>query len=69
MGGIKVAIGNVVERSGYAFVYDENGSQIAAIPTNGWTVTGYTSSRVNIKGNGYVYSYDECGNQVGAIPA
>ena len=64
-----MAIGNVVERSGYVYVYDEAGRQRAAIPINysepDSGLKGYTGSTVNVQRGSYIYSFDARGNKVG----
>jgi hypothetical protein len=67
-----MAIGNAVERSGWVYIYDENGSQTGTVhagdgPEDG--LKGYTSSRVNVRRGDWIYSYDEGGSQVGVTQA
>lgn len=67
-----MAIGNVVERGGFVYVYDEKGHQLSAIAAGGKPpdgLTGYTASRVNIRRSGFIYSYDERGHVVSTTPA
>jgi len=67
-----MAIGNVIPRQGYIYVYNERNQQLFFIsggdqPNNG--LRGYTSGTVNIQRQGYIYSYNEKGNQIGCISA
>jgi hypothetical protein len=67
-----MSIANAVQRDGYVYVYDESGSQIAAIPFGsvpGDGLTGYTSTTINIKMNGSIYTYNEQGSIINSMPA
>jgi hypothetical protein len=69
-------ISTVIQRSGGAFVYNENGKHTATITcfTGSDTLVGYTSVTVSIKRNpvsgnrGVVYTYDENGHQLRSNP-
>jgi len=63
-----MGIGNAVQRGTYIYVYDEKGQQLCTISA-GDGLTGYTSSRVNIKRGNYIYSYDEKGQQISVTSA
>ena len=65
-------IASAVERGSYIYVYNDKGSQIAAIsggsgPKDG--LTGYTGSTVSVRRGSYVYVYNANGSQISAIPA
>jgi hypothetical protein len=67
-----MAIGNVVQRGYWIYVYDEKGSQITAIgggnePGDG--LTGYTSSTVNVRRGYSIYTYDDKGQMLTATTA
>jgi hypothetical protein len=65
-------IGSAVQRGGYVYVYDEKGSQLAAIPAGSGPkdgLQGYTGTSVSVRRGNYVYVYDEKGSQTAAIPA
>lgn len=66
-----MAIGNVIERGQYIYIYDENGNQCGTIPRlNGPEdgLKGYTSTTVNVRQGYYIYSYDQNGHQISATP-
>lgn len=66
-----MAIGNVIEREQYIFIYDENGSQCGAIPRPngpGDGLKGYTSTTVNVRQGYYIFSYDQNGRQISSTP-
>lgn len=46
-----MAIGSAVQRGGFVYVYNEKGTQLAAIPA-GEGMTGYTSSSVSVRRGG-----------------
>ena len=72
LGRLQMAIGNVVERGTYVYVYDEKGRQLSAIASGGGPkdgLVGYTSSTVNIRRGAYIFSYDERGRQISSTPA
>lgn len=65
-------IGNAVQRGNFVYIYDEHGRQLATVSAGSGSqdgLTGYTSSRVNVRRGSFVYSYDEKGRQVGTVPA
>ena len=67
-----MAIGNVVQRGSFVYVYDEKGHQTASIPAGsapGDGLKGYTSSTVNIRRSAFIYTYDEKGRQISSTPA
>jgi hypothetical protein len=67
-----MAIGNAVQRGSFVYVYNDANRQLCTIPAGngaGDGLTGYTSSRVNIRRGSFIYSYDEKGRQVGTAPA
>lgn len=66
-----MAIGSVIERGGYVYIYDEKGSQLANVAIGTGTdhvFLGYTTTRISIRRGTYIYLYDEKGRQVGNIP-
>ena len=50
-------IATVVERGGFAYVYDEKGSQFLALAA-GDGVTGYTSTTVSIRRGNFIYIFN-----------
>lgn len=67
-----MAIGNAVQRGSFIYVYDEKGRQIATIPAGSGAndgLTGYTSSRVNVRRNSFIYTFNEKGQQIAMAPA
>jgi hypothetical protein len=67
-----MAIGNVVERGSYVYVYDERGQKTGSIPAGSGPndgLKGYTSNTVNVRHGSFVYTYDAKGHQVGSTPA
>lgn len=67
-----MAIGNVVQRSAFIYVYDEKGRQLCTLsagagPQDG--LKGYTSSTVNIRRAAFIYTYNEKGQQISMTPA
>ncbi|MGO8739739.1 hypothetical protein [Rhodoblastus sp.] len=67
-----MAIGNVVQRGSFIYVYDERGHQIATIAAGSGVndgLVGYTSSTVNIRRSSFIYTYDEKGRQIATTPA
>lgn len=67
-----MAIGNVVQRGQFIYVYNENNKSMGAIPAgNGPNdgLKGYTSSQVNVQHGSFIYSYNEKCQKVGAISA
>lgn len=58
-----MAIGNVVERGSWVYVYDEKGKQLATLSV-GDGLKGYTSTTVNIQRGSWIYSYNEKGRQL-----
>jgi hypothetical protein len=60
-------IASVVERGGFAYVYDEKGSQFLAMAA-GDGVAGYTASTVSIRRGKFIYIYNTKGSQVGTVP-
>jgi hypothetical protein len=67
-----MAIGNVVQRGPFIYIYNENNKQTGAVssgsgPNDG--LKGYTPSQVNIQHGPFIYSYNESGQQVGAVLA
>lgn len=64
-----MAIGNVIEKGSYIYIYDEKGKQLYVKPkTSGAKdgLLGYTASTVNIRKGSYIYTYDEKGKQLSA---
>lgn len=61
-------IATVVERGGFAYVYDEKGSQFLTLAA-GEGVTGYTASTVSIRRGNFIYIFNTKGSQVGTVPA
>jgi len=68
MAGQERQIATVVERGGFAYVYDEKGSQFLTLAA-GDGVTGYTASTVSIRRGNFVYIFNTKGSQVGTVPA
>ncbi|MEY3479748.1 MAG: hypothetical protein RIQ71_523 [Verrucomicrobiota bacterium] len=68
MAGNERQIATVVERGGYACVYDEKGSQFLTLSA-GDGVAGYTSSTVSIRRGSYIYIFNTKGSQVGTVSA
>ena len=71
-GAEQMAIGNVVQRGSFIYVYDEKGHQTASMPAGsaaGDGLKGYTSSTVNIRRSSFIYTYDEKGRQISSTPA
>ena len=67
-----MAIGNVMERNSYVYLYDEKGRQVVSIPCGtqeGNGLKGYTSTTVNVQRGGYIYTYNERGVRIAARPA
>ena len=67
-----MTIASAVERSGYVYLYDERGRQLATVRSGsqpGDGLQGYTGSTVSVRRGAYVYVHDERGRQVSAIPA
>lgn len=63
-----MAIGNVVERIGTIFIYDERGLITASIGA-GDGLKGYTSSTVTIQRGNQIFTYDEQGRLVSSMGA
>jgi phage pi2 protein 07 len=63
-----MAIGNVIEKGGFVYVYDEDGHQLCAkgIGDGSGELVGYTSKNFSIKKGGFIYTYDEKGHQKSA---
>lgn len=61
-------IANVVERGGFAYVYDAKGSQFLTLAA-GDGVVGFTQSTVSIRRGNFIYVYNNKGSQTGVIPA
>ncbi|WP_418185342.1 hypothetical protein ACNSOS_11095 [Aliarcobacter vitoriensis] len=62
-----MAIGNVMEKGNYVYIYDEKNQQtgmISIFPNNGDRLMGYTSSTINVKKGSYVYTYNEKAQQI-----
>ena len=62
-----MAIGNVLEKRSFVYVYDERGRQTASIlvgsqPEDG--LKGYTSTTVNVQKGSYIYTYNEHGSKI-----
>lgn len=68
MAGNERQIASVVVRGGYAYVYDEKGSQFLTLAA-GEGVSGYTASTVSIRRGNFIYIYNTKGSQVGTVPA
>jgi len=68
MAGNERQIASVVERGGFAYVYDEKGSQFLTLAA-GDGVAGYTSSTVSIRRGNFIYIFNTKGSQVGTVPA
>jgi len=68
MAGNERQIASVVVRGGYAYVYDEKGSQFLTLAA-GDGVAGYTASTVSIRRGNYIYIFNTKGSQVGTVPA
>ncbi len=67
-----MAIGNVVQRGPFIYIFNENNKQTGAVPAGNGAkdgLKGYTSSRVNIQHGSFIYSYDEKCQPLSAIPA
>ena len=67
-----MAIGNVVQRGSFIYVYDERGHQITVIAAGTGAkdgLMGYTSSTVNVRRSAFIYTYDEKGRQIAVTPA
>jgi hypothetical protein len=56
-------IGNVVERSGSVYVYDERGTPLFTKPSG--KVHGFTSRSVSILRDKTIYTYNNKGNPTG----
>jgi hypothetical protein len=67
-----MAIGSVIQRGVYAYIYDEKGRQIANIAIGSGkdcSLMGYTAGTVSIKRGNRIYIYNEKGQQVGNTSA
>jgi hypothetical protein len=61
-------IANVVQRGGFAYVYDSKGSQFLTLAA-GDGVVGFTQSTVSIKRGNFIYIYNAKGSQTGVMPS
>lgn len=66
--GTERQIASVVERGGYAYVYDEKGSQLLTLSA-GDGAAGYLSSTVSIRRGNHICIFNTKGSQVGTVPA
>lgn len=67
-----MAIGNVVQRGSFVYIYDEKGRQIGLLSAGSGPkdrLMGYTSSTVNIQRGSFIYTYDEKGRQISITSA
>lgn len=67
-----MAIASAVQRGGFVYVYNENGSNIATLPSSDKPnegLKGYTSTTVSVQRGGFVYVYNENGSNITTIPA
>lgn len=67
-----MAIASAVDRGSFIFVYNEQGQQIATIPSGdqpGDGLQGYTSTTVSVRRGAFVFIYDERGQQISTVPA
>jgi hypothetical protein len=62
-----MAIGNVIQRGQTVYVYDDKGRQVSQhCAGSGGSVTGYTSTTVNLKMGCQIYTFNEEGRQIGS---
>ncbi|WP_082789558.1 hypothetical protein [Acetobacter malorum] len=67
-----MAIGSVVQKGNFVYVYNEKGQQLSCIATGNKSIDGlrgYTISTVSIKKGNFIYIYDERGRQKSCVSA
>jgi len=67
-----MAIGNVIQKGSFVFVYDEKGRQLCSIPAGSGPqdgLQGYTSSTVNVRHGNFIFTYNEKGWQLSSTLA
>lgn len=61
-------IASVVQRGGFAYGDDANGTQLFSLSARDGVV-GFTGSTVSIRRGSFIYIYNAKGSQTGSVPA